>query len=107
MAQAGQSQVDAARRDGRWESAYAPQSKATVPPDLQAALDASPIAKAFFTQLTGANRYAVLYRIQDARTAKTRGERIQKFTQMLERHEVVHPKAAKPGDAPKSNEQDT
>lgn len=91
MAPAGLAQVEAARRDGRWEGAYAPQSKATVPPDLQAALDANPAAKRFFSQLTGANRYAVLYRIQDAGTQKTRELRVQKFVKMLECGEVMHP----------------
>lgn len=90
---AGKAQVDAAQRDGRWEAAYAPQSKAEVPPDLQAALDGNPIAKAFFATLRGANRYAVLYRIQDAKTPKTRQARIDKFVGMLARHEVVHPRA--------------
>lgn len=90
-------QIEAARHDGRWNAAYAPQSRAVVPPDLQAALDANLAAKEFFATLTGANRYAVLYRIQDAKTAKTRQARIEKFIAMLERHEVVHapqPKAA-------------
>ncbi len=88
---AGLAQVEAARADGRWDGAYAPQSKASVPPDLQAALDANPRAKAFFATLKGANRYAVLYRVQDARTPKTRQARIEKFVAMLERHEVLHP----------------
>ena len=56
MHPAGLQQVDAAQRDGRWDGAYAPQSQATVPPDLQAALAACPAALAFFAQLTGANR---------------------------------------------------
>ena len=58
---------------------------------LRAALDARPVAKAFFDTLKGANRYAVLYRIHDAKTAATRQARIDKFVAMLERHEVVHP----------------
>ena len=94
---AGLAQVEAARADGRWDGAYPPQSKAVVPPDLQAALDANPAAKAFFATLTGANRYAVLYRTQNAKTAKTRQARIEKFIGILERHEVLHaprPKAA-------------
>jgi uncharacterized protein YdeI (YjbR/CyaY-like superfamily) len=94
---AGLTQIEAARLDGRWDGAYAPQSKAVVPTDLQAALEANPAAKEFFATLTGANRYAVLYRTQDAKTAKTRQARIEKFIGMLERHEVVHaprPKAA-------------
>ncbi len=92
---AGLAQIEAARRDGRWDGAYAPQSKAAVPPDLQAALAANPKAKAFFETLKGANRYAVLYRIQDAKTAATRQARIEKFVGMLERHEVVHPAGPK------------
>lgn len=95
---AGLAQIDAARQDGRWDGAYAPQSKAEVPPDLQAALDANPAAKAFFTTLKGANRYAVLYRIEDAKKPATRQARIDKFVEMLARGEVLHPprpKAAK------------
>jgi uncharacterized protein YdeI (YjbR/CyaY-like superfamily) len=97
----GMAQIEAARADGRWALAYAPQSKATVPPDLQDALDANPAAKEFFATLTGANRYAVLYRTQDAKTAKTRQARIEKFIGMLARGEVVHPPAAKRGPAAK------
>lgn len=88
---AGMAQVEAARRDGRWDGAYAPQSKAEVPADLQAALDANPAAKAFFATLKGANRFAVLYRIQDAKTPATRQARIEKFVGMLARGEVLHP----------------
>jgi uncharacterized protein YdeI (YjbR/CyaY-like superfamily) len=100
----GLKQIEAARADGRWEGAYAPQSRAAVPDDLQAALDANPVAKAFFATLTGANRYAVLYRTQDAKSAKTRQARIEKFIGMLERGEVVHPPAAKRGPATKPGE---
>lgn len=99
---AGMKQIDAARLDGRWDGAYAPASKAEVPPDLQGALDACPAASAFFSTLTGANRYAVLYRIQHAKTAKTRQARIEKFIGMLERHEVVHPPKAKPATQTKT-----
>jgi len=88
---AGVARVEAAQRDGRWELAYAPQSRATVPPDLQSALDANPIANEFFATLSGANRYAILYRVQDARTSQTRQRRIETFVDMLARQEVLHP----------------
>ncbi|MES2183851.1 MAG: YdeI/OmpD-associated family protein [Pseudomonadota bacterium] len=91
MQAAGRAQVEAAQADGRWERAYAPQSTATVPPDLQAALDRSPAALRFFQTLTGANRYAILYRVHEAKTEKTRLQRVAKFIGMLERGEVVHP----------------
>lgn len=91
MTPAGQAQVDRAQADGRWQAAYAPQSRAEVPDDLRAALDAEPAAKAFFATLKGPNRYAVLYRIQDAKTARTRAARIEKFVAMLARGETVYP----------------
>lgn len=95
MRSAGLAQVEAAKADGRWDAAYAPQSTAAVPPDLQAALEANPAALSFFATLRGANRYAVLYRVHEAKTAATRAKRIQKFIGMLERGEVAHPAAGK------------
>ena len=86
----GIAQIEAARRDGRWEAAYAPASKAEVPPDLQAALDRSPEAAAFFATLTGANRYAILYRIGAVKKPETKARKIAHFIAMLERHETVH-----------------
>ena len=91
MRPAGQAEVDRAQAGGRWDAAYAPQSRMEIPDDLQAALDAAPAAKAFFATLKGPNRYAVLYRIHDAKTEKTRTARIEKFVGMLSRGEVVYP----------------
>jgi len=91
----GLAQVQAAQADGRWDDAYPGQGSATVPDDLQAALDASPAASAFFAQLRGANRFAILYRVHDAKTPATRARRIAQFIGMLERGEVLHP-ASKP-----------
>lgn len=97
MTAAGLAEVEKARGDGRWDAAYAPASQATVPDDLAAALAENPPAQAFFATLTGANRYAVLYRIQDAKTAATRAARIAKFVAMLEKGETVYPAARSPG----------
>ena len=91
MKAAGLAEVEKAKADGRWDAAYAPQSRAEVPDDLQAALDASPAAKAFFATLKGANRYAVLYRIHDAKAEKTRVARIEKFVSMLAVGQTIHP----------------
>ena len=94
MKPAGQAEIDRAKADGRWDAAYAPQSKADVPDDLKKALDAHPKAKAFFATLTAANRYAILYRIHHAKTEKTRAARIEKFVAMLARGETIHPQKA-------------
>jgi uncharacterized protein YdeI (YjbR/CyaY-like superfamily) len=91
MKPAGLAAVEAAKADGRWKAAYAPQSRAEVPDDLAKALEAQPAAKVFFATLKGANRYAVLYRIHDAKTPKTRSARIDKFVTMLARGETLHP----------------
>ncbi len=88
---AGLAAIEQARSDGRWEQAYASQSKAVVPEDLQKELDRNPKAAAFFATLDSANRYAVLYRIQEAKKPETRARRIEKFIGMLNRGEKVHP----------------
>jgi uncharacterized protein YdeI (YjbR/CyaY-like superfamily) len=90
MRPAGLAQVEAARTDGRWDAAYAPASTAEVPVDLQAALERSPEAAAFFRTLSGANRYAILYRIAAVKKPETRARKIAGFIAMLERHETVH-----------------
>lgn len=98
MQAAGMAEIEAAKADGRWDAAYAPASRAAVPPDLQAALDANTRAANFFATLTGANRYAVLYRIGTAAKPETRARRIEKFVAMLERGETLHPnKPQQPG----------
>lgn len=86
----GLAEVDKAKADGRWNAAYAPASTAAVPADLQAALDRSPFAASFFATLTGANRYAILYRIGAVKRPETRARKIAEFVAMLERHETVH-----------------
>jgi uncharacterized protein YdeI (YjbR/CyaY-like superfamily) len=90
MQPAGHAEIDRAKADGRWERAYEGPKNAAVPDDLQAALDASPKAAAFFAALTGSNRYAILYRLQDAKRPETRQRRLEKFVAMLERGETLH-----------------
>ena len=91
MHPAGLAAVAAAKADGRWDRAYDSPATAAVPDDLQAALDKHPKARAFFETLSGANRYAILYRIQTAVKSETRARRIVEFIAMLERREVLHP----------------
>lgn len=91
MKPAGLREVAAAKADGRWERAYPPQSAATVPDDLAAALAADEEAAAFFATLDSANRYAVLYRIADAKRPQTRARRIAAYVAMLHDHRKLHP----------------
>jgi uncharacterized protein YdeI (YjbR/CyaY-like superfamily) len=84
-------EVERAQRDGRWEAAYESQSGSTVPDDLRAALDQHPKAKAFFDTLDRANRYAILYRLGDAKRPETRARRLAQYVAMLEEGRKLHP----------------
>jgi uncharacterized protein YdeI (YjbR/CyaY-like superfamily) len=86
----GLAQVEAAQADGRWEAAYDGQRAAEVPADLQRELDARPAAREFFASLDSANRYAIVYRLGEAKKQETRERRLRKFVGMLERGEKVH-----------------
>jgi uncharacterized protein YdeI (YjbR/CyaY-like superfamily) len=90
MAPGGLAAVEQAKADGRWDRAYEGARTITVPDDLQQALDADPAAAAFFAALTGANRYAILYRIGDAKKPETRARRIETYVAMLARGETIH-----------------
>jgi uncharacterized protein YdeI (YjbR/CyaY-like superfamily) len=90
MRPAGLTEVEAAKADGRWEAAYAGQRAATVPDDLTYELDRNEAAREFFATLDSANRYAILYRLQEAKKAETRQKRLRKFVAMLERGEKIH-----------------
>ena len=90
MRPAGLREVERARSDGRWAAAYDSPSTATVPDDLRQALDAEPAAAAFFATLDGANRYAILYRIQDAKRPETRRRRIEQLVAMLREGHTIH-----------------
>ncbi|KVH54554.1 bacteriocin-protection protein [Burkholderia sp. MSMB1072] len=91
MHAAGMSEIEKARKDGRWEAAYTSASNSIVPDDLLAALDANPKAGKFFATLNSRNRYAILFRIQNAKKPETRARKIAEFIDMLERGETLHP----------------
>lgn len=87
----GMTQIERARNDGRWEAAYTSARHSIVPDDLQAALDANPRASKFFATLSSRNRYAILFRVQNAKKPETRARKIEEFVNMLNRGEVFHP----------------
>jgi uncharacterized protein YdeI (YjbR/CyaY-like superfamily) len=90
MHASGFAEIERAQNDGRWQAAYEPQSRASVPDDLQAALDANLKAKAFFARLDSKNRYAILFRLQLAKRAETRARKLQQFVDMLAEHRTLH-----------------
>jgi uncharacterized protein YdeI (YjbR/CyaY-like superfamily) len=90
MRPAGLAEVERAQADGRWEAAYASQATIDVPPDLQAELDRDPVAAENFAALNSQNRYAILFRLHDAKRPQTRARRLEQFVQMLRRGETLH-----------------
>ena len=91
MHPAGVAEMERAKADGRWEAAYAGPATIEVPREFVVALSAKPKAKAMFANLNSQNRYAILYRIANAKRAETRARRIEQFVDMLARGETIYP----------------
>jgi uncharacterized protein YdeI (YjbR/CyaY-like superfamily) len=83
MRSSGLAEIEAARADGRWDAAYVSQREATVPPDLSAALAASPPAARAFEALSRTDRYTVILEVVTARTPAAREARIAKAVASL------------------------
>ncbi len=96
MQAAGLTEVERAKADGRWQRAYAGSASIEVPDDLRDALAASPSAQAMWDVLTRTNRFAVLYRVHDAKRPETRARRIAQYVEMLSRGDTPYPQARKP-----------
>ena len=91
MTPAGMKAIETAKQNGNWDKAYAPQSAASPPEDFLSALEQNAGAKAFFETLNSQNRFAILFRIQNAKKPETRANRIQQFIAMLEKGEKIYP----------------
>ena len=96
MLPSGRAAVQAAKADGRWSAAYAPASEAEVPADLLAAIAADPAAQAMFDELTKANRFALIHRVNSVKRAQTRERKISEFVAMLARGETIYPQKDQP-----------
>ncbi|OMH29534.1 bacteriocin-protection protein [Tersicoccus phoenicis] len=90
MTPRGLAEVERARADGRWDAAYAGPKVAQPHPDFLAALAANPEAAAFYATLSSQNRYALYFRIQNAKREATRARRIKQFVAMLARGETLY-----------------
>ena len=83
MRQAGLDQIQRAKADGRWDAAYDSPSRARVPDELQAALDANPAARTAFAALSASERYQILLSLQTAKRPQTRERRIAGYVERL------------------------
>lgn len=92
MTRHGQRQVDAAKADGRWDSAYPPLRSVThetVPDDLRRAIDASPQAQRTFLALGRAGLFPIIFRVMRPKTAAGRARAIAAVVAALERGETI------------------
>jgi len=88
MRPSGQAEIDRAKADGRWDAAY--RAKGAEPsPELARALTASPAARAAWETLTKQNRFAIIFRLSQAKRDETRTRNIEKYIAMLERGEKL------------------
>jgi uncharacterized protein YdeI (YjbR/CyaY-like superfamily) len=91
MKPAGLREVERAKADGRWDAAYESQRSIEVPDDLRQELDADAAAREFFDGLDSQNRYAILYRLHDAKRPETRARRLAQYVEMLREGRKLHP----------------
>lgn len=91
MTEHGLREVEAAKADGRWAKAYGGSKDMKVPDDLQAAIEASPKAKAMLAKLSAQNRFALAFRTHNMKTEAGRRKKIETFVTMLERGETIYP----------------
>lgn len=95
MTSHGLREVEAAKADGRWDRAYGSGKGMKIPDDLQAAINASPEAKAMLGRLTEQNRFALAFRTHNMKTPAGRQKKIETFVAMLERGETIYPQKAR------------
>jgi uncharacterized protein YdeI (YjbR/CyaY-like superfamily) len=95
MTEHGLRHVEAAKADGRWDRAYRGSKTMDIPPDLQAAIDAEPKARAMLAKLSAQNRYALAFRTHNMKTEAGRKKKIETFVAMLKRGETIHPQRKK------------
>ncbi|WP_442576884.1 YdeI/OmpD-associated family protein [Microbacterium sp. F51-2R] len=85
----GQLEIDRAKADGRWDSAYR-QRDGDLPVELQEALDADPdLAKAFAAQ-SAQNRFAMAFRVGNLKRPESRTARVAQYVDMLKRGETIY-----------------
>jgi len=90
MLPAGLAQVEAAKSDGRWDTAYAGSAEMDIPQDFLDALQDMPAAKAFFATLDRRNLFSIYYRLHTAKKPETRARRMAQIFAKLDRGETFH-----------------
>lgn len=90
MKPSGLKEIEAAKKDGRWQAAYKSSSKMEMPKDFLKELAKNKKAKKFFATLNKANTYAIAFRLQTAKKPETRERRMKAILTMLEKGQKLH-----------------
>jgi uncharacterized protein YdeI (YjbR/CyaY-like superfamily) len=85
----GLAQVEAARADGRWASAYAGSATMEMPQDFLTALQQDPAALAFYATLKRQQLFTIYYRLNSAKRVETRQKRMAEILAKLGRGESL------------------
>ncbi|MDQ0897415.1 YdeI family protein [Paenibacillus sp. V4I7] len=94
MKTSGYKAIEEAQKNGNWDKAYESQSIAQLPEDFAIELERNAEAKAFYDTLDRQNKYAIVFRIHNAKKQETRDKRIRQFIQMLEKGEKIYPSSS-------------
>jgi uncharacterized protein YdeI (YjbR/CyaY-like superfamily) len=90
MREPGFETIKIAKEKRTWQNAYDSPKNARVPSYLKAELDKNSEAAAFFKTLDPINRYAIIYRLQIAKTAEIREKKMHELIQMLLEKRKIH-----------------
>jgi len=90
MKPSGLVHVESAKKDGRWELAYAGAADMVIPEDFLKALKKSAAARKLYATLDRTNLFAIYVRLQTAKTPETRAKRITRMIETLARGERFH-----------------
>jgi len=86
----GWKQIESAKADGRYESAYDSPGKMVVPEDFILEISKNKKAYGFFKTLNKTNLYAIGWRLQTATNPVARLKRIFAIIEKLEKEEKFH-----------------
>lgn len=90
MQQSGLKEIEAAKKDGRWEKAYDSPAQMKIPDDFLSLLKKDRQAYEFFKTLNKANTYAIAWRLQTAKKPETREKRMQVILDMMKKRQKLH-----------------
>jgi len=90
MQPSGLKEIEAAKKDGRWDKAYDSPSQMEIPADFLALLRKDQQAYEFFKTLNKANTYAVAWRLETAKKPETREKRMQILLEMMKKRQKLH-----------------